>query len=293
MKVQPYQLAQRQSLDMEMKVVMSQRRIAAWYNHFRGDVCVSFSGGKDSTVMLHLVRQQFPDVPAVFVDTGLEYPEIRSFVKTVPNVIWVKPTMTFTRVIEHYGFPVVSKEVSQKIAEVRTTNSDKLRAKRMGDGAGSIPKKWRFLIDAPFKISPSCCRVMKKNPAKQCPNPFVGIMADDSELRKQTYYKYGCNAFELKAPQSRPIAAWLEKDIWEYIRSRQLSYSPIYDMGYKMTGCMFCAFGLHLEKSPNRFDRMKMTHPKQYRYCMDVLGLRDVLRYVRSGMQSELFAGAL
>lgn len=71
-----YDLAQMQSLPLEQKVIMSQRRIQEWYDYWDGQVYVSFSGGKDSTVLLDIVRKMYPDVPAVFVNTGLEYPEI-------------------------------------------------------------------------------------------------------------------------------------------------------------------------------------------------------------------------
>lgn len=95
-------LLQRQSLPLSAKETMSLVRIRQWYDYWNGDVCVSFSGGKDSTVVLDLVRSMYPDVPAVFVDTGLEYPEIREFVKTIPNVTIVRPAMNFKQVIDTY-----------------------------------------------------------------------------------------------------------------------------------------------------------------------------------------------
>jgi len=72
-----WQLRQMQSLPLEAKIIKSQMRIREWYEHWSGDVYVAFSGGKDSTVLLHLTRQLYPDVPAVFCDTGLEFPEIK------------------------------------------------------------------------------------------------------------------------------------------------------------------------------------------------------------------------
>ena len=78
-------------------------------------VYVSFSGGKDSTVLLDLARRVFPNILAVFVNTGLEYPEVRNFVKTVDNVQWLHPTMNFKQVITKYGYPILSKEISKNI----------------------------------------------------------------------------------------------------------------------------------------------------------------------------------
>ena len=107
-------LYQMQSLPLQAKIQMTRRRISEWVDAFGEDgIYVSFSGGKDSTVLLDIVRKDYPNVKAVFVDTGLEYPEIRSFVKGFNNVDWIKPKMTFKQVIEKYGYPFISKEVSE------------------------------------------------------------------------------------------------------------------------------------------------------------------------------------
>lgn len=109
-----------QALPLNVKVKKTQQRIREWVNYFGEDgVYVSFSGGKDSTVLLHLVRELYPSIPAVFCDTGLEYPEIREFVKTFDNVEWVKPKMTFREVIGKYGYPFISKEVSEVVYGAR------------------------------------------------------------------------------------------------------------------------------------------------------------------------------
>lgn len=133
---------------------------------------------------------------------------------------------------------------------------------------------------------------MKKEPVKKYEKEtgrgaIVGTMAADSGLRETSYLQHGCNSFEGR-PMSTPIAFWFEVDVWDYIKKYSLQYSKIYDMGYLRTGCMFCMFGLHLDKS-SRFDRMKTTHPQIYNYCMDKLGLREVIRYCGITSQSKLF----
>ena len=112
-------LYQMQSLPLKAKVTMTRQRIKVWYEHYNGMVYISFSGGKDSTVLLDIVRKDYPDVPALFVDTGLEYPEIREFVKKFDNVTIVRPEMNFRKVIDTFGYPFFSKEVSNCVAGAR------------------------------------------------------------------------------------------------------------------------------------------------------------------------------
>lgn len=112
-------LKELQALPLERKVGFTAARIAEWYDHYNGKVYVSFSGGKDSTVLLHIARILYPDIKAVFVDTGLEYPEIKEFVKTFDNVDIIRPKLTFKEVIDKHGYPVISKEVSKIVKEAR------------------------------------------------------------------------------------------------------------------------------------------------------------------------------
>lgn len=106
-------LYQMQSLPLSAKIRMSQYRIEEWVDYFGPDgVYISFSGGKDSTVLLHLARELYPGIGAVHVDTGLEYPEIKAFVKQHENVVIIRPKMNFRQVILKYGYPMIGKEVA-------------------------------------------------------------------------------------------------------------------------------------------------------------------------------------
>lgn len=106
-----------QSLPLDEKINLTKRRIIDWYDHYRGNVYVSFSGGKDSTVLLDLVRETLCDesIPAVFANTGLEYAQIQRFVRETPNSEIIRPRMRFDEVISTYGYPIISKEVAEAI----------------------------------------------------------------------------------------------------------------------------------------------------------------------------------
>ena len=106
-------LKQLQSLPLSAKVILTKQRIREWHEHYDGQVYVSFSGGKDSSVLLNIAREIYPDIEAVFVNTGLEYPEIQQFVKTFENVTILRPKMRFDEVIRKYGYPMISKEASE------------------------------------------------------------------------------------------------------------------------------------------------------------------------------------
>lgn len=295
-KVKLWQLRQRQGLPLNIKIQFSLRRIKDFYEANGGKVYISFSGGKDSTVLLHLVRSIYPDVESVFVDTGLEYPEIKSFVNTIPNVKIIRPKLTFKQVIDKHGYPVISKKVARQISDLQNpTNKNQvtrtlylktIKIDGIETNYYKLPKKWHKLIRAPFKISDKCCNVMKKTPFRIYQQitgnkGYVGTMASDSHQRESSYLKTGCNNF--KKGLSMPIAFWLEEDIWKYIKKFKLPYCSIYNTGVRRTGCMFCMFGVHLEKSPNRFELMKQTHPQLYTYCIKNLGIGKVLDYIKVG----------
>lgn len=299
------------------KIQVSQAKIIEWYEHFDGQVYISFSGGKDSTVLLDLARRIYPDIEAVFSDTGLEYPEIREFVKTFDNVTWIHPVKfdrspmafvptNFKEVIKKYGYPVVSKDTASKIYNLRHLNlTEEYRDKLMNGTGGKryamLPKKWRYLLDAPFEISEKCCDAMKKRPFKDYRQrtgkvSIVGSMASESSRRATSWMTTGCNLFDGQEPRSAPMSFWTDSDVLEYISTFNIPYCSIYGeiiehngryetTGAKRTGCMFCMFGAHLEEEPNRFQRMKITHPKQYQFCLKPmddggLGLQEVLEYL-------------
>ena len=372
-------LKQMQSLPLEAKILMTKQRIKVWYESwvrfeihdkatgktrfvtydsrkgepplkdteyieaaFDGQVYVSFSGGKDSTVLKHIVDSMYDDVPSLFVNTGLEYPEIQKFAMSQKNVVTVRPEMRFDEVIKKYGYPVVSKEIARRVQYAKKAIQEgrqeshkdylMLMGRFLYEGTKSQfnCEKWGFLLDANFPISSNCCDVMKKKPAKQYAKEtgrkgIIGTLATESRLREQQWVKFGCNAFEKDTPTSQPLSFWTEQDILHYIKKYNVPYCSVYGdiqvkaesdiegqlnlidyldcyepedlletTGCDRTGCIFCMFGCHLEKEPNRFQRLKQTHPRQYQYCIgggemvdgkwqpskEGLGLGKVLDYI-------------
>lgn len=328
---QPYDLKQMQSVPLEGKIIMTKERIRQWYEHWNGMVYVSFSGGKDSTVLKHIVDSMYDDVPAVFVNTGLEYPEIQRFAKSQKNVTVIRPDLRFDEVIKKYGYPVASKKISQTVETVRHGRNygamwellNGLYKTKDGKPSQFNIEKWEFLAHAPFDVSSKCCNEMKKKPMhtyqKQTGRkPIIGTMASEGQSRYMAWLKTGCNAFDGKNPSSQPLSFWTEQDILRYLKKYNVPYCSVYGdivyqdadgnkydealfddaplttTGCNRTGCIFCMFGCHLEKEPNRFQRLKETHPKQYNYCInggemvdgkwqpskEGLGLGHVLDYI-------------
>lgn len=290
------ELKELQSKPLEEKIQISTARIIEWYKSWEGQVFVSFSGGKDSTVLLDLVRKLYPDVEGVFFDTGLELPEIREFVKTKDNIKWLKPKMSFVEVLSKVGYPVGTKRIALNIEYGRKARDrgdtqkfdEYVNGLRHGkDGTDykfmPVPQQLYPLVDAPVRISNKCCQIMKKDPANKYvkesgKKPFNGTIAQESKMREDSWLKHGCNVFSKGHEVSHPLSFWTENDILEYLYKYKIPYSSAYgeiiktDTGYyttgeKRTGCCFCLFGTHLQKPINKIQSLALSHPNLWEYC--------------------------
>jgi 3'-phosphoadenosine 5'-phosphosulfate sulfotransferase (PAPS reductase)/FAD synthetase len=297
-KVEKQELYRLQALPLDEKIAIAQKAIREFVEHFGVDgIYISFSGGKDSTVLIHLCRQLYPDLVGLYSDTGLEFPEIRDFVQTFDNITIVTPKMHHREMLKKCGYPVVSKEQAEWIYRIRSgTSSGAIQKAFYGlnlDGTPTrfkLSEQWKYLLNAPFNIGSGCCKEMKLKPIAEYVKktgrvPIMGTTASESALRAQKFLQYGFYNLEGKKAQCTPMSIWTDDDVWEYIHRFNLPYCKIYDMGYDRTGCVFCMFGAHLDKEPNRFQKLQRTHPDLWRYCMKPyddggLGLREVLEFM-------------
>ena len=146
------ELALFQSLPLEVKIRMTEDRIRGWVDEYGQEGCyVSFSGGKDSTVLLDIVRNrmQYDSIPAVFVDVPTQYPELKSFAQKESNLEILNPKFSFMQVCEKYGFPLISKEVSENVEGARKyltklINEQTVLTDRQTDRQTDLPYKYCF-----------------------------------------------------------------------------------------------------------------------------------------------------
>lgn len=307
-------LSYRQSLPLDVKMVMTRNRIRNFIDEYGTDgVYISFSGGKDSTVLLDIVRKEYPGIPAVFVDTWMEYPELRQFVRKQENVIVLKPMMTLKEIISQYGWCFPSKDVAQAIWYAR---QGKRWALNKLHGLDSDSKKslyrqqyikWLPLYESDLLISPFCCDKQKEEPValyeKQTDrHPILATMADESARRRESYLRTGCNSFESRRPISKPMGFWREQDVLQYKVQNNIELAGPYGevveagqipgqicflptggklrcTGEQRTGCMFCPVGCHLTGFA-KFRRLKKYNPRLYDYCMEELGEKKLVEWV-------------
>lgn len=175
---------------------------------------VGFSGGKDSTVVLDIVRSIDPDIVGVFCDTGIEYPSTYRYISRVDNIVTVKPDVTFFDCVEKYGWPGVK--------------------------GGNNKSGYR---------GNACCYYLKDKPMRQYIRDndvdlvFDGLTKAESHQRFMFLSHYGMYHFVKSWGgiwKCHPIMDWDQRDVWNYIYNHSLDYNDGYDNGMRRCGCKLC-----------------------------------------------------
>ena len=276
-------------MNLESKIIQTKYLIKQAVDEFGLDhVYISYSGGKDSTVLSHIAKSIYPDILHLFANTTNEYPETLQHIKwekdcNGTNIISVSPidghgeSWNFKKVVCHYGYPMFSKRIANAIRTYQHALTERTQNNSL-EYIDRNFKKYKKYIDDP--ISDKCCEKLKKYPLKRKARELgvkcsiIGILASESYQREKDWLEYGCNVFhERKDNQSRPLSFWTEEDIQEYTGKYNVRISDLYYMGYKRNGCMYCGFGVNLEEDgKNRYQRLKQTHPAQYNYFVKNFG---------------------
>jgi 3'-phosphoadenosine 5'-phosphosulfate sulfotransferase (PAPS reductase)/FAD synthetase len=311
---------QRRSLPLQAKIKMTEHRIKDWFNYWDGDVYLSFSGGKDSDVLRDIImkmRKPYCDIPIVFCNTGLEYPEVlkhvRELAKEHNQIEQIRPERTFKDIWENDGIPLVSKRVARMIRIARGELGGEQSRNLILNGINKhgkktnsrwkMPEKWKPLINTNIKISDTCCDYLKKKPFIKYEKEtgrkvMTAMMSGEGGTRDMIQQ---CNMFEGSRPKSSPMLFWLEDDVWAYINSTGMGiaetyYDKKYEFkgqkvlieGEKRTGCMFCAFGQHMEKGCTKFQKMQVTHPRQHEKIIYKMKLNEALDEIGVKYEYEL-----
>lgn len=297
---------------LEDRVRDACHRIEELYHETNGKCYVSFSGGKDSTVLLALIKlceevYTIPPnaIPAVFSNTGIELGITYDFVKRVkeeyyPNVQIIHPIKPFAWVMEHEGKPLKSKMKSKDLRQYHYgKRSELILLLLLGQyGTGKLSSKHRLgdkdlhMVHDDFPIKPSnnCCDWMKKKSfekyAKE--NGMLGNMQGvrlaeggaretAANVRLRTGGKL-CTWIKGGIIQKAPIIDWSDDDVEEFIKKYNVPLSDAYTKyGFKRTGCMACPYARKVDK-----DLEYLFYHEPNRYKASMYWLKDV--YIAQGV---------
>ncbi|MBS6168841.1 MAG: phosphoadenosine phosphosulfate reductase family protein [Firmicutes bacterium] len=241
---------------------------------------LSFSGGKDSTVLHYLIDEALPGnrIPRVFVDTGIEYDAIKEFVLAAQandeRVQVIEPTQNVRQVLETYGYPFKSKNHSNKVHIYQSSGLGKTVKTYLTKDKSRFTcpdiLRYQFTSDFTIKVSYYCCQKLKKEPFNlwQKENKksiaITGMMASEGGQRASIK---GCVITDKDGKLKKFHPLLKVSEAWEqwYIEQRGIKLCKLYYQPYsfKRTGCKGCPFALHLQEQLETMSRLMPTERKQ------------------------------
>lgn len=229
---------------------------------------LSFSGGKDSTVLHYLLDLALPNnkIKRVFINTGIEYFDTINFVhelmKKDSRFEEIRPSMPIKKVLETYGYPFKSKEHSTKVGAYQKGSRAPSTMKYKQGGDFGCPKVllYQFEDDFKIKLSPMCCTKLKKEPVhKAYPNhiAILGVRMEEGGQRKN---QKGC--FNSKRKIFKPLNVVNNEFIEEFIKRYNVQLNPLYEFPYffQRTGCKGCPFAIDLREELNKMPEQDYKH---------------------------------
>lgn len=244
---------------------------------------LSFSGGKDSTILHHLIDMALPNnrIPRVFINTGIEYNDIVAFVKELAvkddRFVILKPSVPIKPMLEKYGYPFKSKEHSLRVNQFNKGTNAKFIKKYLWQteyrGKYLCPKKllYQFEKQGQYNYSNLCCQKLKKEPIHKWEKEnnrriaITGMRADEGGNRS----RLGCIITDSKTKKVVKFHPLIKVDEeWEeqFIKDKQISVCKLYlpPFNFTRTGCKGCPFALGLQ---DQLDTMAKYLPNERRQC--------------------------
>ncbi|MDH7578500.1 MAG: hypothetical protein QHH75_11970 [Bacillota bacterium] len=314
----PHEFMQKQSLPYEAKIIHAELKAREFYEAMDGNVFCSV-GGLDSITLLYFLRDRISkNIPGVSV-SSLEDKSIQEIHRSLDNMVILRPYKSKVQVIREHGYPIISKDIASKIQHIQnpTEKNATIRNAIMTGNTGKqggwkysrfmeLPMKWKKLFCgtenpeyqiAPFKVSADCCYYMKKKPCddyakKNKAYAYMGLMASEGGRREKALVAHGCNYYGKTVKRSCPFAIFNKTDLLRLALDLKVPVPAIYGeikeqedgtletTRAKRTGCTMCGFGIHLEKRPHRFDRLREDRPKEWEFWMYKMGWGKVLTYI-------------
>lgn len=316
----PQEFMKMQAWDYEDKILFAQDRALSFFNHMNKQVFVSVGGLDSITLALFLWKYVSPDIPAVSVSV-LEDKSVQAVHHQLPNMTFLKPIKSKVQVIKEFGYPVISKATADKIEQIQNPNEKNVIIRHAiitGDTGKQggykysrfmrLPDKWQRLFvnqEAPFKVSGKCCYYMKEKPCDRYSKEtgrfvYMALMASEHGRREISLIKHGCNYYGKTVTRSCPFAIFSRQDILRLALEMATPVPTIYGeikrqpdgtletTRARRTGCTMCGFGIHMERRPHRFDRLRHDNPKEWKFWMYDQGWGKVLDYIGIPWETEV-----
>lgn len=240
--------------------------------HAKQVVC--WSGGKDSTVVLHLALQHIPDIPVIYVDSGVEFSESKNFVSKLANswnlnltIARPKTDEDFWSIGSKFGWPILGKSIASNVE----------RAVRTGNIRPQMSRLEKMLAMNGVRISARCSEFIQERPSMEAESvlqadaKIIGLRASESRARVRLWVDHGDHYFVKRyfgrnrgIWKVNPIAVWTEQDIWDYHKIHQIPHCKIYDKGYPRNGCWPCAMGFR----NGQLKRLRTNHPVLFKHLV-------------------------
>jgi 3'-phosphoadenosine 5'-phosphosulfate sulfotransferase (PAPS reductase)/FAD synthetase len=262
-----------QKIGIEGKIKYAHRILDMIFSkHNKPIIC--WSGGKDSTAVLHLCRLYKPDIPVIYSDSGVDFPETRQFIKHLANkwnlnIYIAKPKKgeSFWDCVKNYGWPIFSKSISANVEKA-------LRSRNIRDQMSPLEK---ILAKNDIRISTRCCYFVREKPSKAIEKALnadikiLGLTALESRARVRLWVDHGDYYYvkhyfgkNVGIWKANPISIWTDKDVWKYHKINSIPHCKLYDMGHKRNGCWPCAMGIR----NGQLKRLRQSHPKLFKYLI-------------------------